>query len=278
MSNPGPAARPLPEAVVDRKALMRLEAQPGLEPGYETVPRPCVAIPPPGRTGLLARTAPSGRLEIAEWLSAWAPDLFWRHAPEIKLPGQQDRRPCLDAGGLTRTVDCPSVKVADRLSRRASGRGLVVNPMFSWVTAMSDSKAASSSTKDRSDWNRAWDVVSGLAAARGTTMREIDDRPRAAPVASAMNGPIAAPHAAPVSRQPFAPIAPDQLARDIAEIEKAAAALRSQEPALEMRYPDVETIGELRPARSVWMLITTIWISAVLVVSGAIGALALLFG
>ena len=25
-----------------------LEAQPGLEPGYETVPRPCVAIPPPG--------------------------------------------------------------------------------------------------------------------------------------------------------------------------------------------------------------------------------------
>src|SRR5271166_6746469 len=27
----------------------RLEAQPGLEPGYETVPRPCVAIPPPGR-------------------------------------------------------------------------------------------------------------------------------------------------------------------------------------------------------------------------------------
>jgi hypothetical protein len=34
-----------------------LEAQPGVEPGYETVPRPCVAIPPPGRNSSYQRVA-----------------------------------------------------------------------------------------------------------------------------------------------------------------------------------------------------------------------------
>ena len=80
------------------------------------------------------------------------------------------------------------------------------------------------------------------------------------------------------STQPGAPIAPDQLARGMAEIEQAAAALRREEPRLEPESPGFEAKAELHTARSVWILIAVIWVSVASAVSCAIGAALLLFG
>jgi hypothetical protein len=147
---------------------------------------------------------------------------------------------------------------------------------------MSKIEARGSNSKDSSDWNHAWNVVSQLAAARGTTLRELgeDDRgvPIASPIAPKLGDPRFGSDSAPISAAPFAPIAPDQLARDIAEIERAAAALRRAEPALEPHAPDPQAGGEPRTSRSIWPLVCIIWLTAVAVVSCAIGAIVLLLG
>jgi hypothetical protein len=155
---------------------------------------------------------------------------------------------------------------------------------------------------DNSDWNHAWNVVSQLAAARGTTLRELgeDDAalPGAAPDAGTSADSVAGavPPFAPVApdqltrdiaeieqaaaalrwAEPRVELAPDQLARDIAEIEQAAAALRRAEPALEPRAPDTPAAFDAPASRSVWPLVCVIWLVAVLVVSSAIGAVVLL--
>jgi hypothetical protein len=69
----------------------------------------------------------------------------------------------------------------------------------------------------------------------------------------------------------------DQVARDIAEIERAAAALRRAEPALET-WP--AAAGEDPPAftphkpRPVWLVIGLLWLSTALVTAGAVVAIA----
>jgi len=75
-----------------------------------------------------------------------------------------------------------------------------------------------------------------------------------------------------------APISPDQLARDIADIQQAAAALKREEPRLEPQGLGFEAKAELRSARSVWIVIAVIWLSVASAVSCAIGAAMLLFG
>jgi hypothetical protein len=70
----------------------------------------------------------------------------------------------------------------------------------------------------------------------------------------------------------------DQLARAMAEIEKASAALRRSEPALELGLPDAGPLVHTRKYRSVWILIGAIWLSATLVVASATGAILYLFG
>jgi hypothetical protein len=135
---------------------------------------------------------------------------------------------------------------------------------------MSNTKSIGSKAADRSDWNHALNVVSRLAAARGTTL-DIDAPP---PAETASTNELAA-QAWP---ELVAPVAPDQLARDMAEIEKAAAVLRRQEPALEPRGAEPEPAGEPRKPRSVWILIAGIWLSALLVVTGTTGAILLLLG
>jgi hypothetical protein len=143
---------------------------------------------------------------------------------------------------------------------------------------MSNIEALDSKAADSADWNQAWSVVSQLAAARGATLRELgpDDRGAALPnttvVAKTGSGFAADPAA------PFPPIAPDQLARDIAEIEQAAAALRRAEPSLERHAPEAPAGVEPRVSNSIWPLVCIIWLMAVAVVSCAIGALVLLFG
>jgi hypothetical protein len=145
-----------------------------------------------------------------------------------------------------------------------------------------------------------------LAAARGTTLRELGEGQSAAapgtpivPRTGADSGVNFARAFAPIAPdqltrdiaeieqaaatlrwaepQPRAPIAPDQLARDMAEIEQAAAALRQAEPTLERRAPELPAV-DAPASRSVWPLVCVIWLTALLVVSSAIGAIVLLVG
>jgi hypothetical protein len=78
-----------------------------------------------------------------------------------------------------------------------------------------------------------------------------------------------------------APGAPDQLARDLADIERAAEALRRAQPALEdwssPRAGDRPPVAMRKP-RPVWLLIGLLWISTALVTVGAVAAIARLAG
>jgi hypothetical protein len=68
----------------------------------------------------------------------------------------------------------------------------------------------------------------------------------------------------------------DQLARDMAEIERAAAALRKAQPDLESwTGPPTPAVGKPRP---VWLLIGALWISTALVTIGAVVAIHALVG
>jgi hypothetical protein len=143
---------------------------------------------------------------------------------------------------------------------------------------MSKIEARGAKSSDSSEWNSAWEAISRLAAARGATLpdaAETQPAMDAPPVASEPALPPSPPPAA--ADVPLAPAARDQLARDIAEIEQAAAALRRTEPSLEPLPPDTPPRTELRNVRSVWFLVALIWLSAASVVSCAIGAMFLLF-
>ncbi len=68
----------------------------------------------------------------------------------------------------------------------------------------------------------------------------------------------------------------EQLARDIAEIESATAALRQGEPALESwTNPPAATTPNPRP---LWLLIGVLWLSTALVTAGAVVAIATFVG
>jgi hypothetical protein len=72
----------------------------------------------------------------------------------------------------------------------------------------------------------------------------------------------------------------DQLARDIAEIERATAALRKAEPTLETwsgPWPG-DAPAAVRNSRPVWLMIGLLWLSTALVTVGAIAAIARLAG
>jgi hypothetical protein len=141
---------------------------------------------------------------------------------------------------------------------------------------MSNTTDTGPGAHDGSEWNQAWDVVARLAAARqGLTIT--DDAPDEAAGATAAEAGTNSTAAV-----ALAAVAPDQLARDMAEIERAAAALRDQEPSLELRRTEAaeveaETARDLQSApRSVWTLVAGIWIFAALIVCGALGAIALI--
>jgi len=82
------------------------------------------------------------------------------------------------------------------------------------------------------------------------------------------------------------PLVPaDQLAHDIAEIERASAALRRAEPALETwadtptdTWSDDALVAALPKPRPVWLLIGLLWLSTALVTAGAVAAIARLAG
>ncbi len=68
----------------------------------------------------------------------------------------------------------------------------------------------------------------------------------------------------------------DQLSRDIADIERAAAALRRAEPALES-WTSVPVYAHPKP-RPVWLLVAVLWFSTALVTLGAVAAITALVG
>jgi hypothetical protein len=76
---------------------------------------------------------------------------------------------------------------------------------------------------------------------------------------------------------PYAPVDSEELARAIADIEIASAALRQSEPALEPWQPDAQTHRTERYL-PVWVLIGGVWITALLALSGATGAILYLAG
>ncbi|MGB6543060.1 MAG: hypothetical protein WBF03_19550 [Xanthobacteraceae bacterium] len=73
-----------------------------------------------------------------------------------------------------------------------------------------------------------------------------------------------------------APAEPDQLARDIAAIERATAALRKAEPTLES-WSDPPPQASHKP-RPIWLLVGALWISTAIVTVGAAVAIAALVG
>ena len=68
----------------------------------------------------------------------------------------------------------------------------------------------------------------------------------------------------------------DQLAREIADIEIATAALRKAEPALESWTNAPAT--PVRKPRPVWLLIGVLWLSTALITAGAVVAIATFAG
>jgi hypothetical protein len=119
-------------------------------------------------------------------------------------------------------------------------------------------------------------TVFRLASARGTVLHDIAAAPasiEAFAVGRMRNGGNAVAR----SIAPPAPVDSDALARAIAEIEIASAALRQSEPALEPWRPNSETHGEQRYL-PVWILIGAVWIAALLGLSGATGAILYLAG
>jgi hypothetical protein len=143
---------------------------------------------------------------------------------------------------------------------------------------MSEIEPLGAKTRDSSDWNHAWKVVARLAAARGTTLRQVGEDDRKASTRRRAPAGKPASDAAATAPARLAPIVPNQLARDIAEIERAAAALRRAEPALEQRSAQPEASAEPRLSHSIWPLVCVIWLTALLVVSCAVGAVVLLIG
>jgi hypothetical protein len=69
----------------------------------------------------------------------------------------------------------------------------------------------------------------------------------------------------------------DQLARDIADIESATAALRRAEPALQS-WTKPQMPAAAPKSRPLWLMIGLLWLSTAIVTVGAAYAIAVLYG
>jgi hypothetical protein len=76
---------------------------------------------------------------------------------------------------------------------------------------------------------------------------------------------------------PTDPVVRDQLARDLADIEAATAALRKAEPGLES-WTKIEEPAIAPKPRPVWLLVGALWLSTALVIAVAVVAIANLTG
>lgn len=141
---------------------------------------------------------------------------------------------------------------------------------------MPNNDALGAKPTHRSDWSDAFEAVSRLAAAREATMDGMTEDRRRAAVREPTSRRGTTSGA--VAGTPKQGIDPDQLARAVAEIEKASAALRRSEPTLEVGLPAATRIGARKKYLSVWILIGGIWISATLVVAGTTAGILYVMG
>jgi hypothetical protein len=140
---------------------------------------------------------------------------------------------------------------------------------------MQNNDALGSRPPDGADWSNAFAAVSRLAAIRDLALRDIGHDQNE----SFASDQQTEASSTGLSAEQIDPLDPDQLARAVAEIEKASSALRKSEPALEAWSPNnAATSGITRKYWSIWLLIGGIWISATLVVAGAAGAILYLLG
>jgi len=157
--------------------------------------------------------------------------------------------------------------------RRDRSVARVISSGARGTSAMQNNDAVGSKTPERSDWSEAFEAVSRLAAARELALQEIGrDQPDASHLKTASEQPVA-PVVAALPGQPTTSLDPDQLARAVAEIEKASAVLREADPALEIWSPNAAAPSVKRKYWSIWLMIGGIWISATLVLVGATGAI-----
>jgi hypothetical protein len=143
---------------------------------------------------------------------------------------------------------------------------------------MSNNKPADSPGRDSADWNGAWATICRLAAARQVALHEMKLDPL--PIFETANiNPVSDTLTQPtVAAMPVAANRESQRDRAIAEIEQASATLKAVEPALEPWQPGAVAAGEVFKPHSVWVFIGTTWLSIVLVMAGAIGAIGYFFG
>jgi hypothetical protein len=157
--------------------------------------------------------------------------------------------------------------------RRDRSLARVIHSGARGTKPMQSNDAAGSKTSERSDWSDAFEAVSRLAAARELALQEVGrDQPDASSREPANEQPVT-PSPAAASDEQVASLDPDQLARAVAEIEKASAMLREADPALEVWSPNAPTSSVKRKYWSIWLMIGGIWITATLVVAGATGAI-----
>jgi len=129
---------------------------------------------------------------------------------------------------------------------------------------------------DKAHSGEARQAMSRLVAAQRTVSHDIGADPGLFE-AFAVDHTRSGEDAVALSVAPLAPVDSEALARAIAEIEIASAALRQSEPTLEPWRPKSETQGEQRYL-PVWILIGAVWIAALLGLSGATGAILYLAG
>jgi hypothetical protein len=158
--------------------------------------------------------------------------------------------------------------------RRDRGAARVIHSGASWTDAMQNNNdALGSRPPGRADWSDAFEAVSRLAAARDVALEDIGPDRQGASIPEPAGEQQAAADSATVSETPIASLDPDQLARAVAEIEKASSVLRQSDPALEVWSPNSATHSVKRKYWSIWLLVAGIWLSATLVVAGATGAI-----
>jgi hypothetical protein len=115
---------------------------------------------------------------------------------------------------------------------------------------------------DKSEWSSAWKVVSRLAATQQHPDADhslMDSRSLRAECVG--------------SRNDVASLDQVQLAAAVADIKRASAALQRSQPALEYGRALAPSRRKQRNYWSVWVIIAVIWISAILVVASAAGAI-----
>jgi hypothetical protein len=131
---------------------------------------------------------------------------------------------------------------------------------------MSTNSIGSTSQSDRK-WNDVQDMIGELVAEHHGRAPIAGEQAATADRHTIADSPeyLSAAIASPIQND----LDPDQFTRDIADIERAAAALRAGEPDLEPWTTGTSAVLDQPKPRSVWLFVGAIWITTVLVTGAA---------